>query len=91
MSRPVFAGWPCAACLDVATAQLDLARHTKRASLRDSNSARRLPHIESSCSARQRGCRVGAVPTGPLIDMGALSKLKFLTPPREYITCLNAY
>ncbi len=34
MSRP-FHGSPCAACLDVATAELDLARHTKRASLRD--------------------------------------------------------
>jgi hypothetical protein len=54
-SRPAFAGCPCAACLDVATAQLDLARHTQRASLRDSNSARRIPHIESSCSARLKG------------------------------------
>src|SRR5258706_7570758 len=54
-SRPVFTGCPCAACLDGATAQLDLARHTQRASLRDSNSARRLPPIESSCSARLKG------------------------------------
>jgi len=29
VSRPLFSGSPCAACLDVATAQLDLARHTK--------------------------------------------------------------
>jgi hypothetical protein len=57
VSRPVFTGLPCAACLDVATAQLDLARHTQRASLRDSNSARRLPQIESSCSARHKGDR----------------------------------
>jgi hypothetical protein len=28
VSRPVFSGCPCAACLDVATAQLDLAGHT---------------------------------------------------------------
>src|SRR6185369_14116542 len=30
VSRPLFSGSPCAACLDVATEQLDLARHTKR-------------------------------------------------------------
>ena len=52
---PLFKGVPCAACLDEATAQLDLARHTRRASLRDSNSARRQPLIESSCSARHMG------------------------------------
>jgi len=55
MSRPVFTGSPCAAWLDVATAQLDLARHTQRASLRDSISACRIPHIKSSCSARHKG------------------------------------
>src|SRR3954466_15112932 len=55
VSRPVFTGSPCAACLDVATAQLDLAGHTKRALPWDSNSARRQPHIESSCSARHKG------------------------------------
>jgi hypothetical protein len=54
-SRPVFTGYPCAACLDVATAQLDLARRTQRASLRESNSARRRPHIKASCSARLKG------------------------------------
>ena len=37
-SRPVVTGCPCAACLDGATAQLDLTRRTQRASLRDSNS-----------------------------------------------------
>jgi len=52
---PQFAGWPCAAWLDEATAQLDLARRTHRASLRDSISARRHPLIESSCSARHKG------------------------------------
>src|SRR5882724_6281888 len=34
-SRPVFTGCPCAACLDEATAELDLARRKQRASLLD--------------------------------------------------------
>ena len=55
MARPFIKGCPCAACLDEATAELDLARCTKRTSLRDSNSPRRLPLIESRCSARHMG------------------------------------
>ena len=54
-AAPLCQGVPCAACLDEAPAELDLARHTKRASLRDSNSPRRHPLIESSCSARHKG------------------------------------
>ena len=50
-SRPVFTGRSCAACLDGATAQLDLGRHTRRAFPWDSNSARRLP--PSSRAARR--------------------------------------
>src|SRR5260221_4454245 len=56
-SRPVFTGCPCAACLDKAAAELDLAGHTKRALPWDSNSPRRKPLVESSCSARLQGRR----------------------------------
>ena len=53
----MFTGWPCAACLDQAAAELDLAGHTQRALPWDSNSPRRKPLVESSCSARLMGER----------------------------------
>ena len=54
-SRPVFTGWPCAACPGKAAAELDLGRHTQRAFPWDSNSPRRHPLTGPSCSARLMG------------------------------------
>ena len=52
---PSAKGCPCAACLDGATAELDLAEHKQRALPWDSNSPRRNPLARPSCSARHMG------------------------------------